>query len=304
MSRRGDFDSLNYGSTARGAPQRDKVHLDGFTSSDGEGYQLSGEANDFDSQCQELSNAIQSISRNTSQMERLVRQLGTPSDAPGLRRRLVDLRSSVKEEVSDTAQTLKRLEETARGPGRRHERLRIERLKSEYYDTTKRYRNLLKEMMAAERSPAAVLAVEAHAPRMSKKITTTYDAYDDNQGLLEANRQREVEVEQLLRQDDDIEFQQALIEEREENIKKIETEILEINEIFRDIGTLVHEQGEQIDLIEANITTTKTRVEEGNQQLKSAAKHQKSARTKMCILLIIIIIIAAIVATIVAVEVK
>ena len=29
-----------------------------------------------------------------------------------------DLRSSVKEEVSDTAQTLKRLEETAREPGR------------------------------------------------------------------------------------------------------------------------------------------------------------------------------------------
>ncbi|XP_062507366.1 syntaxin-7-like [Corticium candelabrum] len=144
MSRRDHYDSLNYGSTSRGAPLKDKVHLDGFTSSDGEGYQLSGEANDFDSQCQEMSNAFQSISRNTSQMERLVRQIGTPSDAPGLRRRLGDLRSSVKEEVSDTAQTLKRLEETAREPGRRHERLRIERLKSEYYDTTKRYRNLLK----------------------------------------------------------------------------------------------------------------------------------------------------------------
>jgi syntaxin 7 len=81
-------------------------------------------------------------------------------------------------------------------------------------------------------------------------------------------------MQQLQRQEDDIEFNQALIEEREDNIRAIEAEIVEINEMFRDLGTLVHEQGEQIDLIEANITKTKTTVEEGKEQLQSASKYQ------------------------------
>jgi hypothetical protein len=37
-------------------------------------------------------------------------------------------------------------------------------------------------------------------------------------------------------------FQEALIEERETEIREIESGIHELNEIFRDLGTIVHEQ--------------------------------------------------------------
>jgi hypothetical protein len=85
---RGDFGSHTYGSTAQmGSPQRDRVDL-GFSSSEGEGYQSFDTFRDFEGQCRELSNTVQSIATNTSHMERLVKQIGTPSDAPGLRRRL------------------------------------------------------------------------------------------------------------------------------------------------------------------------------------------------------------------------
>ena len=41
----------------------------------------------------------------------------------------------------------------------------------------------------------------------------------------------------------DLTFQESLIQEREHEIYEIETGIHELNEIFRDLGTLVVEQG-------------------------------------------------------------
>jgi t-SNARE complex subunit (syntaxin) len=38
-------------------------------------------------------------------------------------------------------------------------------------------------------------------------------------------------------------YQESLIHEREAEIREIETGIHELSEIFRDLGTLVHEQG-------------------------------------------------------------
>ena len=44
----------------------------------------------------------------------------------------------------------------------------------------------------------------------------------------------------------DLAFQESLIQERETEIREIETGIHELNEIFRDLGTLVVEQGDMI----------------------------------------------------------
>ena len=64
----------------------------------------------------------------------------------------------------------------------------------------------------------------------------------------------------------------ALMQEREQQIRQLESDILDINEIFRDLGTLVHEQGEQIDSIENNVEQAYNQVEAGNEQLTQAAR--------------------------------
>lgn len=46
--------------------------------------------------------------------------------------------------------------------------------------------------------------------------------------------------------DHELDYQDALIEEREAEIREIETGIHELNEIFRDLGTIVQEQGGHI----------------------------------------------------------
>lgn len=62
----------------------------------------------------------------------------------------------------------------------------------------------------------------------------------EQQQLLQADdSQRRIQIEAL---DNEIEYNETLISEREGEIQGIEQGITELNEIFRDLGMLVNEQ--------------------------------------------------------------
>lgn len=46
--------------------------------------------------------------------------------------------------------------------------------------------------------------------------------------------------------DNEISFNEAIIEERDHGIQEIQQQIGEVNEIFKDLAVLVHEQGAMI----------------------------------------------------------
>lgn len=52
--------------------------------------------------------------------------------------------------------------------------------------------------------------------------------------------------EQVLLAENEIAFNEAIIEEREQGIQEIQQQIGEVNEIFKDLAVLVHEQGTMI----------------------------------------------------------
>ena len=55
--------------------------------------------------------------------------------------------------------------------------------------------------------------------------------------------QRQAQIFQTQLSPQELAFQESLIQEREAEIQEIETGIHELHEIFRDLGTLVQEQG-------------------------------------------------------------
>ncbi len=46
------------------------------------------------------------------------------------------------------------------------------------------------------------------------------------------------------------------LQERERSIRQLESDIVDVNTIFKDLATMVHEQGEVVDSIEANVEST------------------------------------------------
>ena len=49
---------------------------------------------------------------------------------------------------------------------------------------------------------------------------------------------------------------------------------MDVNQIFKDLATMVHEQGEVIDSIEANVESSHMNVGQGVQQLAKASDYQ------------------------------
>lgn len=64
------------------------------------------------------------------------------------------------------------------------------------------------------------------------------------------------------------------LREREQSIKKIESDIVDVNQIFKDLATMVHTQGEMIDSIEANVESAAIQVQEGGTQISKARDYQ------------------------------
>lgn len=114
------------------------------------------------------------------------------------------------------------------------------------------------------------------------------------EGAGQAGHQQYQEQLRLASQDE-VEFQESLIVEREAEIRNIEQGVTELNELFLNVSQIVTEQGDQIDLIAEHVDDTRNDTRGAHVELRSAAKYQKNARSKACILLLILAVILTIV---------
>jgi t-SNARE complex subunit (syntaxin) len=59
-----------------------------------------------------------------------------------------------------------------------------------------------------------------------------------------------------------------------------------VNQIFKDLAQIVHDQGEMVDSIEANVEHASIFVEQGHSNVQQALHYQTQARKKKILLLI------------------
>ncbi|KAH7430391.1 hypothetical protein KP509_09G096900 [Ceratopteris richardii] len=81
------------------------------------------------------------------------------------------------------------------------------------------------------------------------------------------------------------------IRERHDALKEMERNLLELHQIFLDMGVLVEEQGLKIKTIEEAVGDAQVYVMDGTNQLVKARKTQKNTRKWTCICIIILLII-------------
>jgi chromosome segregation ATPase len=114
-------------------------------------------------------------------------------------------------------------------------------------------------------------------------------------GQQQQQQQQLQQQEPRLAEQSEVDFQETLIIERESEIRNIEQSVGELNELFRDVAHMVHEQGQTLDIISDNVTQTRDDTRNADQQLRTASRHQKSARGKACCLLLILVIVLTVV---------
>ncbi|XP_072078180.1 syntaxin-21-like [Arachis hypogaea] len=109
----------------------------------------------------------------------------------------------------------------------------------------KDFQAVLKKFQKAQR-----LAAERETAYTEPHFYTANEA-DANSGKTPEQRALLVEFrrQEVLFLDNEIVFNEAIIEEREHGIQAIQQQIGEVNEIFKDLAVLVHEQGTMIGLV-------------------------------------------------------
>ncbi|QHN94346.1 hypothetical protein HN51_052933 [Arachis hypogaea] len=110
---------------------------------------------------------------------------------------------------------------------------------------------MLKEFQKAQ-CPAAERET-AYTPFVPQAAPSSYTANEADANSGKTPEQRALLVEsrrqEVLFLYNEIAFNEAIIEEREHGIQAIQQQIGEVNEIFKDLDVLVHEQGTMNGLV-------------------------------------------------------
>ena len=80
-----------------------------------------------------------------------------------------------------------------------------------------------------------------------------------------------------------------LVEERDQEIRKIAESIQELSGIFKELAVLVIDQGTILDRIDYNIEQAADKVGMAVTELNKANEYQKRSRTMLCIYLLLLL---------------
>jgi len=233
--------------------------------------------NEFSRLSQSIGSNVQKISQNVNLMQRMVNQLGTPQDSESLRSQLHQNQHYTNQLARDTNNHLKELAllpQTANASEQRQRKMLRERLTNDFSEVLKNFQVI--QRTAAQKEKESVIRARANSG-LSGNLFDDGTSGRSGSNLIDlASPQTQLQMEEECDLDS--------LREREQQIRKIEGDIVEVNQIFKDLATMVHEQGEVIDSIEANVETASIQVTEGAQQLSKARDYQARARRKTCIL--------------------
>lgn len=246
-----------------------------------------GGSTEYNRLCSCVSNNIQAINKNVTTIQKLVDKLGTSEDKSQLQSRLQQTEQATQKLAKETHSYLKQLPHLfGESPTERRQRkIQVEKLADNFSTALNTFQQL--QRSAAEKERESVSRARSMSAAMPTPSVQPMGGYNDEHSSTSNDRAGsgfQVQAEE--------EVSVELIEERERAIRQLEADIVGVNEIFRDLATMVYEQGDMIDSIEANVDTAAVHVEDANVQLQKASHYQKAARKKMCCILVILVVVA------------
>lgn len=149
-------------------------------------------------------------------------------------------------------------------------RMQRERLTSDFSDVLKNFQVI--QRTAAQKEKESVIRARAASHSKQSQGSGSSALIDLESGPSFQQRQSQQQSQLQLEEEVDVEE----LREREKSIRKIESDIVDVNQIFKDLATMVHAQGEVIDSIEANVETATIQVSEGATQIAKAREYQVS----------------------------
>jgi syntaxin 7 len=228
-----------------------------------------------------LSEKLFTLTNNISRLSTQLALLGTKRETERVRERVQDLLSETGDGFKEVGEGLKKVNDWPDvGPSQKYTQ---GKLSQEFQASLTEFQGLQRQALDKQRAARTALEQE-------QQSAGSAGAYAG-----EGQQQQLQQQKPALADQSEVNFNETLIIERESEIRNIESSVSELNELFRDVAHMVHEQGQSLDIISENVVQTRDDTRNADQQLRTAARHQKSARGKACCLLVILAIVLAVV---------
>ncbi|XP_060051897.1 t-SNARE domain-containing protein 1 isoform X2 [Erinaceus europaeus] len=237
---------------------------------------------------------VSQINSNVTSLEESLQSLGTPSDTQELRDSLNSVQQETNSTINTCTSSMKQMAELLRGLSSQ-QHLQLDHLKTQLSETVQHYGAVQKKI--AEKSRALLPTAERSGRQQSTRAPFA-ELADDEKIFNAGDSARQGSVEALLPEitEEDLEAMRL----HEEAVLQIESNMLDVNQIIKDLASMMSEQGATIDSIEANLEATSSHTEAATELLAGASRHQLQRRKIKCyflsagitILIVIILIIA------------
>ncbi|KAI9371541.1 t-SNARE [Aspergillus egyptiacus] len=237
---------------------------------------------EFQRLTESLSNQLFTLTSNITRLSDQIALLGTKRDTERVRERVHNLLEQTRtgfREVGDGIKKVQTWEDV--NPSQKWTQ---QKLSTEFKATLEEFQTVQRRALEKQRASA-----------VAARTAVDEAGHPSEAGAHQGQQQQLLEEQPRLANQDEVDFQEALIIEREAEIRNIEQSVGELNELFRDVAHIVHEQGGQLDIISENVERVHTDTRGANVELRSANRYQKNARNKACCLLVILAVILAII---------
>ncbi|KAJ3573458.1 hypothetical protein NP233_g2421 [Leucocoprinus birnbaumii] len=231
----------------------------------------SREDSDFRNLQHSLSLQVFKMNANVQAILKLVDQLGTPKDSANLRKTLHDLTESTRAMAKRGSEDLKKLSTLQSS------------LPNQKTALQKTSHDLQMSLVAFQRAQQ-VSAERQRTVVQGVKLAVEDEYHDNDEPEPSPQEQRQAQIMQSQLSPHELAYQESLIQEREAEIREIETGIHELAEIFQDL-----------DNIELNISSVDVDTGAAAEELTTAAEYQRRAGRRAACLTLILAVVAAIV---------
>lgn len=217
----------------------------------------------------------QKFSQNTNQIHSIAQQFGTSRENASMREKVSKLNKDTDELAKNLAKKLKETNSHSNFINKDKQlKAQFEKLTDSFSKCLKIYQDVQKFLIEKQQQA---------------KTTENYDA-SYSKKLIEFEESPQQEQVQS-----NVKDQLISVQERNEALRELEQNIVDVHGIFKDLAVIVHEQGEMIDSIEGNVTSAQMQVEDANTQLRAAVTYQSSARRKKIYIVLILLVVLLII---------
>uniref|UniRef100_A0A0K0F8N4 t-SNARE coiled-coil homology domain-containing protein n=1 Tax=Strongyloides venezuelensis TaxID=75913 RepID=A0A0K0F8N4_STRVS len=224
--------------------------------------------NQFDELYQSITLNIQKIEHNVHLLNQVVEKIGTPADTTINESELNELIQRSNALSKSTNNMMKNLVSLSNGNHILKQKREI------LMDSLMSTLNLLQDAQrkAAVKEKGKINEYELGNVNQITTDSSDFNPFSPQQMSHEQMQQKQQQIEE--------------IRQRQLALQQLEEDISDVNQIFKDLAKLVHEQGDMVDSIEDNIDSAQIYVEQGSANVQQALHYQQKARQKQLLLFI------------------